>query len=58
MGFPKKITELPLRTVLKNTDLFVSVDTDTDSTNKVTLESLATFIGGETSMLLVVHTMK
>ena len=46
MGFPKKITELPLRTVLKNTDLFVSVDTDTDSTNKVTLESLATFIGG------------
>jgi len=47
MGFPRKISELPLRTVLKNTDLFVSVDVDTDITNKVTLESLATFIGDE-----------
>jgi len=47
MGFPRKISELPLRTVLKNTDLFVSVDVDTDITNKVTLESLASFIGGE-----------
>ena len=47
MGFPRKITELPLRTIIKNTDLIVSVDVDTDLTNKVTVESLATFIGGE-----------
>ena len=47
MGFPRKITELPLRTIIKNTDLIVSVDVDTNLTNKVTLESLATFIGDE-----------
>jgi len=47
MAFPKKISELPASGVLKNTDLFVTVNNDI--TSKTTLGEIAASISGGSS---------
>ena len=48
MGFPKKISQLPLNLILDNADLFPTVNSK-NITSKVTLEQIKEFIGGGSS---------
>ena len=48
MGFPKKISQLPLNLSLKPEDLLVTVN-DSDVTSKIKLEQLISFVTGGTN---------